>query len=646
MGGVGPATPCYSCEVKMPSVWNRAGARLLGAILSATLVLAAGLVAATPARALDTRVTAEVDPEVEPVVVAGTPVIVGAPAVGSTLSVEPGEWSPGATLSYQWLVDGTPAGATHETFTPTSEHVGKAIAVVVTGTLEGFQAAEAMSDATPPVALGTLSGTTPTISGVPTVGSTLTAVPGTWTDGTVLTYQWFANGAAISGANGSTFKLTTAQAAKGIVVKVTGTLGGYTTSVRTSAWTLKVLVVGTPRIIGAPATGIALTGDSRTWTAGTTFTYQWYADGVRIAGATSSVFTPKVAHAGTRLTLEVTGAKAGYPTVARTSSPSLKVMQASTPVISGDVRVGGVLTASRGAWSPGTSISYQWYAGGAAISGATGYRLSLGTAHRDKPITVTVTGTQVGFGKATTQSKPTLRVATTSKPTIIGVSMVGSTLTAKPNTWTTGTAFSYQWLADGVPISGATRSSLALSSSHRDKKITVSVTGRKSGWATVALTSSATPQIAATSNPTIGGRLIAGTTLTAGTSGWTSGTKFSYQWYVNGSAASGETGSTFRLGKGHIGKTIKVVVVGKKAGYQTISRSSATTGAVSSGKSRPATKDNCPSAYPIKGNQTTRHTTDWIYHVPGGSYYAKTDPEECFATATAAVVWGYRASMK
>ena len=70
------------------------------------------------------------------------------------------------------------------------------------------------------------------------------------------------------------------------------------------------------------------------------------------------------------------------------------------------------------------------------------------------------------------------------------------------------------------------------------------------------------------------------------------------------------------------------------------------TAAVKSGKAAPATRDNCPSGYPIKGNQTTQYTTDWIYHVPGGQYYAVTDPEECFATETAAVAWGYRKSLR
>jgi hypothetical protein len=55
-----------------------------------------------------------------------------------------------------------------------------------------------------------------------------------------------------------------------------------------------------------------------------------------------------------------------------------------------------------------------------------------------------------------------------------------------------------------------------------------------------------------------------------------------------------------------------------------------------------ASRGACPAGYPIKGNQGSRSTTDWIYHVPGGGSYAQTDPEECFASEADAQAAGYR----
>ena len=50
---------------------------------------------------------------------------------------------------------------------------------------------------------------------------------------------------------------------------------------------------------------------------------------------------------------------------------------------------------------------------------------------------------------------------------------------------------------------------------------------------------------------------------------------------------------------------------------------------------------DCPSWAPIKGNESSG-----IYHVPGGAFYSRTNPEICFSTATAAQKAGYRASKR
>ena len=50
---------------------------------------------------------------------------------------------------------------------------------------------------------------------------------------------------------------------------------------------------------------------------------------------------------------------------------------------------------------------------------------------------------------------------------------------------------------------------------------------------------------------------------------------------------------------------------------------------------------NCPEGYPIKGNADSG-----IYHVPGGAFYDRTNPEECFRTPEDARRAGYRASKR
>ncbi|MHA7175338.1 sunset domain-containing protein [Arthrobacter sp. Sr24] len=54
---------------------------------------------------------------------------------------------------------------------------------------------------------------------------------------------------------------------------------------------------------------------------------------------------------------------------------------------------------------------------------------------------------------------------------------------------------------------------------------------------------------------------------------------------------------------------------------------------------KPASKWNCPSWAPIKGNAPSK-----IYHLKNQRFYAKTTPEICFTTEAAAKKAGYRKS--
>ncbi|MGM7697381.1 cell wall-binding repeat-containing protein [Microbacterium sp. A84] len=56
-------------------------------------------------------------------------------------------------------------------------------------------------------------------------------------------------------------------------------------------------------------------------------------------------------------------------------------------------------------------------------------------------------------------------------------------------------------------------------------------------------------------------------------------------------------------------------------------------------RTKPIDGWTCPTWAPIKGNASSM-----IYHVPGGAFYEKTNPEECFANEGAAQRAGYRKS--
>ena len=76
----------------------------------------------------------------------------------------------------------------------------------------------------------------PSISGTKTVGSTLTAVDGTWSGSPTLTRQWLRNGVVIAGATAATYVLVAGDAGKQISVKVKAVNAGgtiYATSAET-----------------------------------------------------------------------------------------------------------------------------------------------------------------------------------------------------------------------------------------------------------------------------------------------------------------------------------------------------------------------------------------------------------------------------
>jgi len=80
-------------------------------------------------------------------------------------------------------------------------------------------------------------------------------------------------------------------------------------------------------------------------------------------------------------------------------------------------------------------------------------------------------------------------------PAITGTKQVGQTLTCSNGTWSNSPTLSFQWLRDGVPISGATASTRLLAGADQGALMSCSVIARKNGAQAVA-TSAQTTAIA------------------------------------------------------------------------------------------------------------------------------------------------------
>lgn len=266
------------------------------------------------------------------------------------------------------------------------------------------------------------------------------------------------------------------------------------------------------------------------------------------------------------------------------------------PQISGTATVGTQLSVDTGARSPAAeTFTYQWLRDGAAISGSDQRTYTPVGADYGKRLSVRVTAASsawVGGTNGVATSASTAPVAlgpalpSTTAPTVTGTLRVGSRLTAGAGTWRERpTTVSYQWLRDGVPISGATTSAYNLVAADRGRRIAVKVTARAPGWSTGSRTSSSTSPIAygylTAATPTISGTRRVGYLLTAYPGGWKpSGVTFSYQWLRNGVAISGATGKRYRLRSVDRGDRIRVRVTGRKTGYTTKTATSAVTSTI------------------------------------------------------------------
>lgn len=146
------------------------------------------------------------------------------------------------TVRYQWKLGGSAvSGATARTWTLPPTAAGKKVTVTVTGAKTGYSSVSRRSGATTAVRAGSLSSSTPTVSGSAIVRGTLTASHGTWTRGTSFHYRWYRNGAA-TGVTSSTYSLGFVDQGTSITVAVTGAKTGYASKTVTSA----VVGIGSP----------------------------------------------------------------------------------------------------------------------------------------------------------------------------------------------------------------------------------------------------------------------------------------------------------------------------------------------------------------------------------------------------------------
>ena len=441
-------------------------------------------------------------------------------------------------------------------------------------------------------------------------------------------YQWTSNdGDAdtdIAGATDSGYTLVAADVGKTIRVRVAFTdRGGYSetrTSVATGAVSPAVqqqtainpATWAEPAITGAAQVGEKLQADTSGITdddglTNSTFNYQWVAnDGgtdADISGETDSAYTLVADDVGKTIKVRVTFTDdAGNEealTSAATDEVGFAVQQQGAsntqatgePTINAAAQVGETLTADTSGIADAdgltnVSYSYQWVAGGTDIGGATGSTYTVTASEQGETIQVRVSftddaGNQESLTSAATEAvaaKP--NTSATGLPTIGGTAQVGETLTADTTgigdaDGLTNVFYSYQWVAGGTDLGGATGSTYALTAGEQGKTIRVRVNFTDDAGNQETLTSAATDEVAAkpnspaTGQPIISGTVRVGDMLTADTSGIADAdgldnVSYRYQWVRNDGSSDTDitdaTASAYTLVDADEGQTLKVRV--------------------------------------------------------------------------------------
>jgi trimeric autotransporter adhesin len=245
---------------------------------------------------------------------AGTATISGSPVTGQTLTATVTDFNGiSGTVSYQWRAGGSNiSGATARTYVVTTNEVGLTITVTATytddaGFAESLTSAPTAAVTIPPNQAGTAS-----ISGVPTLGETLTAsvTDGNGISGAVFAYQWLADGVAIAGATMQTYTLTVTEVGAMITVNAMySDNDGYAEDVTSAAVgpvaTTATNVAGSVAISGTLVVGETLTATVTDPNGATTVGYQWAADGTDISGATAETYALTSTELGTIMSVTV-----------------------------------------------------------------------------------------------------------------------------------------------------------------------------------------------------------------------------------------------------------------------------------------------------------------------------------------------------
>jgi hypothetical protein len=244
------------------------------------------------------------------------------------------------------------------------------------------------------------------------------------------------------------------------------------------------------------------------------------------------------------------------------------------PLLTGNGAVETIVYCSSGDWDayPAPTYEYRFFVDGVLEQASASNELLVLEIYADLEITAVVIATNSEGNTPTTSSNSILAgfaPVNTVEPSITptGTQVTGVELTCSEGTWD-GTApltYDYQWMLDGLDITGETNSTYTIQASDDGSSISCKVRGNNAYGTSAYVTSSnsvdAVNAVAPVNTvaPIVSGTAVVGQNLTTTNGTWT-GTPsptFSYQWY-RGATPVGTNSNTYTLVQADAGNTSNI----------------------------------------------------------------------------------------
>jgi len=167
---------------------------------------------------------------------------------------------------------------------------------------------------------------------------------------------------------------------------------------------------------------------------------------------------------------------------------------------------------------------------------------------------------------------------------------VGERLVATAGQWSVPSSHTFQWLADGKRIRGATSRRFTPGAEFQGRRLSVRVTASQRGYRDGATTSELTRSVArgrmdSLTAPSIAGRARVGEVLKVRAGTWSPRPdSTTVRWFAAGEPIRGERGTRLELRPSQLGKRISVRMIAHRDGYRSFAITSARTDRVTTGR--------------------------------------------------------------